>query len=101
MLVKLIVFHGDDGVDEISRQLSIGNGLPVLDIDLPKNFVVAIEDDAGRFHLFELREVERGGFPTEGFGEGENVNAESDEKDERGPDRHVEFRFGKPTAMEI
>ena len=54
VLIEFRVLHRDDGIDEIARQLVVRNGLPILDVDLPENLVVAIDDDAGRFHLFEL-----------------------------------------------
>ena len=49
------------GVDEVRRQLVVGNGLAILDVDLAKDLVVPIDDHAGRFHLLEVSEIERGG----------------------------------------
>ena len=46
MLVELVVLDGDDRVDQIARQLFVGNGLAVLDVDLAEDLVVAIEDHA-------------------------------------------------------
>ncbi len=60
VLIKFVVLHRDDGVDEIGRELVVGNGLAILDVDLAKDLVVPIDDHAGRFHLLEMREIERG-----------------------------------------
>ena len=60
MLIKLCVFHRDHRVDEIARQLLIWNGFAILDVNLAEDFVVSIQNHAGRFHLFELGQIERG-----------------------------------------
>ena len=62
MLIKFVVFHRDNGVYQIARQLIVGNGLAVLDVDLAEDFSVPIEDHAGRFHLFELAQIVSGRF---------------------------------------
>jgi hypothetical protein len=98
VLVELVVFHGDDGVHEIARQLVVRDRLPVLDVDLAEDFVVAIQDDAGGFHLFELREIERLGFFAERGGDVPEINAEPEQGHEGSNDRDVVFRFGKPAA---
>ena len=62
MLVKFVVFHRDNSVDQIARQLIVGNGLAVLDVDLAENLSVPVHDHAGRFHLFELAQIVGRGF---------------------------------------
>ena len=62
VLIKFVVFHRDNSVHQIARQLIVGNGFAVLDVDLAENFSVSIEDHAGRFHLFELAQIVSGGF---------------------------------------
>jgi hypothetical protein len=62
VLIEFVVFHRDHRVHEIARQLIVGNGFAVLDIDLAENFSVSIEDQAGRFHLFKLAQIVSGGF---------------------------------------
>src|SRR3977135_4428856 len=42
-----------NGIDEIARQLIVGNGLAILDINLAEDLAVAIENHAGGFHLFQ------------------------------------------------
>ena len=37
VLIKFVVLDRDDGVDQIARQLVVGNGLAILDIDLAKD----------------------------------------------------------------
>ena len=54
VLIKLVILHRDDGVDEIGRELVVGNGFAILDVDLAKDLVVPIDDHAGGFHLLEL-----------------------------------------------
>ena len=44
MLIKFCVFDSDTGVDEILRQLIVGHSLAVLDVDLAKDFSIAIEN---------------------------------------------------------
>ncbi len=61
MLVKLVVLYRDDRVHEVGGQLIVGDGLPILDVDLAEDFVVPIDNHAGRFHLLEMREIEAGG----------------------------------------
>ena len=61
VFVKLCVLDGNDGVDQIGSQLLIGNRLTVLDVDLAKDFSVAIENHTGRLHLLEFAQVERVG----------------------------------------
>ena len=56
--------RGHDGVDQVARDLVVGNGFPVLHIDLAENFSIAIENHAGRFHLFEPTQIEGGGFAS-------------------------------------
>ena len=62
VLIEFVVFHRDHSVHEIARQLIVGNGLAVLDVDLAENFSVPVEDHAGRFHLFELAQIVGRGF---------------------------------------
>ena len=62
VLIKFVVFHRDNSVHQIARQLIVGNGLAVLDVDLAEDFSVPIEDHAGRFHLFELAQIVGRGF---------------------------------------
>ena len=47
MLIKLCVLNGDDGVNEIGRQLVVRHRLAILDIDLAEDFAVAIKNHAG------------------------------------------------------
>ena len=102
VLIKFIVLDRDDRVHQIARQLFVGNGLPILHVNLAKDLVVPVEDDAGRFHLLEFREIKSLGFRAERFGQIRKINSEPEESDERAADRHIEFRFGKPTAtMEV
>ena len=79
VLVELVVFHRDNRVHEVGRELIVGNGLAILDVDLAKDLVVAIENDAGRFHLLEMREIEGGGLLFEAAASGK----ESDQAGER------------------
>ena len=60
MLIKFCVFHRNDRIDQIRRQLIVGNGFAVLDVDLAEDFVVSIQDHTRRFHLLELAQIERG-----------------------------------------
>ena len=62
VLVKFVVFHRDNSVHQIARQLIVGNGLAVLDVDLAENFSVPVQNHAGRFHLFELAQIVGRGF---------------------------------------
>ena len=78
MLIKFCVLDGDDRVDEIGRQLVVRHCLAVLDVDLAKDFAVAIENHAGRFHLFELAQVERSGLRFEIGNKTGNVNCYDD-----------------------
>ena len=59
VLVEFSVLDGNNGVDEIWRQLLVGHCLAILDVDLTEDFSVAIQDHTGRFHLLELVQVER------------------------------------------
>ena len=54
MLIKFRVLYGDDRVDEIGRQLLVRHRLSVFYVDLAEDFAVPIQNDAGRFHLFEF-----------------------------------------------
>ena len=54
MLIKFRVLYRDDCVDEIRRQLLVRHGLSVFYVDLAEDLAVSIQNDAGRFHLFEL-----------------------------------------------
>ena len=54
VLIKLVILHRDDGVDQIGRELVVGNGFAILDIDLAKDLVAPIDDHAGGFHLLEM-----------------------------------------------
>ena len=101
VLVEFVIFHRDHSVHEIAWQLIVRNRLPVFDIDLAKNPVIAINNDAGRFHLFELREIERGGFFPKDSEEMEKIKAQTDQEEERSPNRHIEDRFGKPRATKV
>src|SRR4051794_26720438 len=89
MLVELAVLNRDDGVDEIARQLFVGNRLTVFHIDLPKNLVVPVENHAGGFHLFELREIEGAGLDGENADQVPGVNPEPEKAGENDRDRDV------------
>ena len=65
MLVKLRVFNCDHGVDQIRSQLLVRHCLAVLDVDLPKDLPVTVENHTGRFHLLEVAQVERVGLRLE------------------------------------
>ena len=54
MLVKLVVLGRDGCVDQVGRELLVGNGLAILDVDLAKDLVVPVKDHARRFHLLEV-----------------------------------------------
>ena len=71
VLVKFVVLRRDDGVDEILRELGVGNGLAILDVNLAEDFVVPIDDHAGRFHLLEMGKVEGRGLLFDLLGERE------------------------------
>ena len=101
VLIEFVVFHRDDGIDQIARDLVVGNRLSILDIDLAEDFVVPIEDDAGRFHLFELREIESRGLSVEGCGDIKGIAADREEDGEQKSDRYVKLRLGKPASMVI
>ena len=101
VLVKLVVFHRDNSVYEIAWYLLVRNRLPVLDINLAKNFVITINNDAGRFHLFELRKVKHGSFIFERSDQIKNGETQPDEKNQGCANRQIEDRSGKPTAVEI
>src|SRR5580700_8562347 len=58
MLIKFTVLNRDHGVDQIARELIVWNRFAVLDVNLAKDFIVPIENYAGRFHLFELVQIE-------------------------------------------
>src|SRR6266851_1509825 len=58
MLIKFTVLNPDHGVDQIARQLIVWNRFAVLDVNLAEDFIVPIENYAGRFHLFELAQIE-------------------------------------------
>ena len=66
-------------------KLVVRNGLAILDIDLAKDLVVAIDDDAGRFHLLELAQIERRCLPIEISGSEEKITSSTDQEDERNP----------------
>ena len=44
MLIKFRIFNCDDRVNEIGRQLVVRHCLAVLNVDLPEDLAVAIED---------------------------------------------------------
>ena len=54
VLVEFAILNRYHRVDQAARQLVIGDGLPILDVDLAEDLIVPIDDDAGRFHLLEL-----------------------------------------------
>src|SRR6516165_5984906 len=58
VLVEFRILDGNDGVDQIGSQLLVRDRLAVLDVDLAKDLPIAIENHTGRFHLFELAQVE-------------------------------------------
>ena len=57
MLIKLGVLNGDNGIDQVARQLIVRNCLTILDVDLSEDFAVSVENHAGGFHLLELRQI--------------------------------------------
>ena len=99
VLIKFVILHRDDGVDEIGRELVVGNGFAILDVDLAKDLVVPIDDHAGGFHLLEMREIERGGLLPEADGGGNQGQQTGDENDDDEGEREVEPRAGIPCAV--
>ena len=92
VLIKLVVLDRDDGVDEIARQLFVGNGLAVLDVNLTEDLIVPVHDHARRFHLFELVQIEGCGLAIETVRNGKNVNAGDEQKEKKNRDRNVKDR---------
>ena len=82
VLIKFVILHRDDGVDEIGRELVVGNGFAIFDIDLAKDLVVPIDDHAGGFHLLEMREIECGRLLPEADGGGNQGQQTGDENDD-------------------
>ena len=84
VLVELVVLGRDDRVHEVGRELIVGNGLAILDVDLAKDLVVAIENHAGRFHLLETREIEGGGLLFEGSAARRKESDQTGEEEDEG-----------------
>ena len=59
VLVKAVVLRGDDGLGKL--EWKIWNGVAVLKEDAAEDVVIPVVNDAGGFHLRELREIEAGG----------------------------------------
>src|SRR5205823_12249060 len=72
-------------------QLVVGNGLAVLDVDLSKDLVVAIENDAGRFHLLQLVQVEGSGLVSQLGQTHRNINCQPPNQKRRDDNRHIKF----------
>ncbi len=81
VLIELVVLGGDNGVDEVGRELVVGDSLAILDVDLAKDLVVAIENDAGRFHPLEMAQIEGGSLLSEGSSQGQEGKQTGKEED--------------------
>ena len=82
VLIKFVVLHRDNRVDQIAAEVDRRNGFAVLDIDLAKDLVVPIENHAGRFHLLEMREIEPGGLLSKGHRMGMKASKGGEEEDD-------------------
>ncbi len=98
--VKFRVLHGDDGIDQVARQLVVRHSLPVFDVDLPKDLAVSIEDHTGRFHLFELAQVEGRGPAFDLGDKDQSVDSESADQHDPNGDRDIKLRRDVPRAPE-
>ena len=61
VLPEAVVLGGNEGRDDGKRHFRARNSVPVLVENLTQLLAVAVVDDAGRFHVPELRQIERGG----------------------------------------
>ena len=61
VLPEAVILGGNERGDDVRRHLGPRNGVPVLDVDFAELLAGAVVDDAGRFHVAELREIERVG----------------------------------------
>src|SRR2546430_2471091 len=96
MAIKFCVFNGDDGVNQIRRQLVVGDRLAVLDINLAEDLALTIENYAGRFHLLELAQIEHGGARFELCRDDREINRRGGNNDQRDGDGNVKLRLGVP-----
>ncbi len=92
MLIEFCVLDRNDGVDQIARELLVRNGLTVLDVDLAKDFVVSIQNHAGRFHLLEPVQIEGGRLVLQIAQTHRDINGEAAKDESRDCDRHVKLR---------
>ena len=90
MLVELCVLDCDDGVDQIPRDLVVRNCLAILHVDLAEDFIISIEDDAGRFHLLEMGEIEQPGLGPQTGREKRPIDDQRKCQDDEGDDRNIE-----------
>ena len=98
MLIKFCVFDSDKGVDEILRQLIVGHSLAVLDVDLAKDFSIAIENHTSRFHLLEFVQVKIGCLSFEIRDHNENVSGKGNAEGHDQREGNIKFRPRMPGA---